>query len=77
MQERIPYSALQKAITINVLYFVLYPNQEHFTTAGILWDIEKELRICDDIELHYIELPKLITQWRDAQVNPWQDALVR
>ncbi|OUB62839.1 Rpn family recombination-promoting nuclease/putative transposase [Bacillus thuringiensis] len=77
MQEGMPYSELQNAITINVLDFVLYPNQEHFTTTGILWDVEKELRICDDIEIHYIELPKLIAQWRDAQVNPWQDALVR
>ncbi|MED2933778.1 Rpn family recombination-promoting nuclease/putative transposase [Bacillus wiedmannii] len=77
MQEGMPYSELQNAITINVLDFVLYPNQEHFTTTGILWDVEKELRICDDIEIHYIELPKLITQWRDAQVNPWHDALVR
>jgi len=37
----------------------------------------KKLRICDDIEIHYIELPKLIAQWRDEQVNPWQDTLVR
>ncbi|MGE6552980.1 Rpn family recombination-promoting nuclease/putative transposase [Bacillus mycoides] len=77
MQEGMPYSELQNAITINVLDFVLYPNQEHFTTTGILWDVEKELRICDDIEIHYIELPKLIAKWRDAQVNPWHDALVR
>ncbi|WP_144519107.1 Rpn family recombination-promoting nuclease/putative transposase [Bacillus thuringiensis] len=77
MQEGMPYSELQKAITINVLDFVLYPNQEHFATTGILWDVEKELRICNDIELHYIELPKLIVQWRDEQVNPWHDALVR
>jgi len=39
--------------------------------------MEKELRICDDIEIHYIELPKLIVQWGNAQVNPWHDTLVR
>ncbi|MGU3442257.1 Rpn family recombination-promoting nuclease/putative transposase [Bacillus cereus] len=77
MQEGMPYRDLQKAITINVLDFVLYPNQEHFTTTGVLWDVEKEFRISEDIEIHYIELPKLIAQWRDAQVNPWHDALVR
>ncbi|ANN35795.1 ATPase (plasmid) [Bacillus thuringiensis serovar coreanensis] len=77
MQEGMPYSELQKGITINVLDFVLYPNQEHFQTTGVLWDVEKELRICDDIEIHSIELPKLIAQWRDAQVNPWQDTLAR
>ncbi|OUB04288.1 ATPase, partial [[Bacillus thuringiensis] serovar konkukian] len=77
MQEGMPYSELQKGITINVLDFVLYPNQEHFQTTGVLWDVEKELRICEDIEIHSIELPKLIVQWRDAQVNPWQDTLAR
>ncbi|HDR4948981.1 TPA: PD-(D/E)XK nuclease family transposase [Bacillus cereus] len=77
MQEGMPYSELQKAITINVLDFVLYPNQEYFQTTGVLWDVEKELRISEDIEIHYIELPKIIAQWRKEQVNPWQDTFVR
>ncbi|PEQ00882.1 Rpn family recombination-promoting nuclease/putative transposase, partial [Bacillus toyonensis] len=77
MQEGMPYSELQKSITINVLDFILYPNQEHFQTTGILWDVEKELRISEDIEIHYIEMPKIIAQWREEQVNPWQDSLVR
>ena len=77
MQEGMPYSELQKSITINVLDFILYPNQGHFQTTGILWDVEKELRISEDIEIHYIEMPKIIAQWRDAQVNPRQDSLVR
>ncbi|MDZ3952385.1 Rpn family recombination-promoting nuclease/putative transposase [Bacillus thuringiensis] len=77
MQEGMSYSELQKAITINVLDFILYPDQEHFQTTGVLWDVEKDLRISEDIEIHYIELPKIIAQWRDAQVNPRQDALAR
>ncbi|MHB0799149.1 Rpn family recombination-promoting nuclease/putative transposase [Bacillus thuringiensis] len=77
MQEGMPYSELQKSITINVLDFVLYPNQEHFQTTGILWDVEKEIRISEDIEIHYIEMPKIIAQWREEQVNPWHDSLVR
>lgn len=72
-----PYSGLQKSITINVLDFVLYPNHVHFQTTGTLWDPEKELQISEEIEIHYIELPKLIAQWRDEQVNPWHDSLVR
>ncbi|WP_144519834.1 Rpn family recombination-promoting nuclease/putative transposase [Bacillus thuringiensis] len=77
MQEGIPYSKLQKAITINVLDFVLYPKQEHVATTGVLWDVEQGIRISEDIEIHYIELPKLIAQWRKEQVNPWQDTFVR
>ncbi|MED2934062.1 Rpn family recombination-promoting nuclease/putative transposase, partial [Bacillus wiedmannii] len=77
MNEGMPYSQLQKAITINVLDFVLFQTQESFQTTGTLWDVEKELRISNEIEIHYIELPKLVAQWRDAQVNPWHDSLVR
>ncbi|PEO39930.1 Rpn family recombination-promoting nuclease/putative transposase, partial [Bacillus wiedmannii] len=77
MQEGMAYSELQKAITINVLDFVLYPNQEHFATKGVLWDVEQGFRISNDIEIHYIELPKLLAQWREAQVNPWNDSYVR
>ncbi|SPT76344.1 Signal transduction histidine kinase [Bacillus cereus] len=38
MQEGMSYSELQKAITVNVLDFVLYPNYENFQTMGILWN---------------------------------------
>ncbi|MCQ6344105.1 Rpn family recombination-promoting nuclease/putative transposase [Bacillus cereus] len=77
MQEGMPYSKLQKAITINVLDFILFPIHDGFQTTGTLWDIEKEVLVSEDIEIHHVELPKLIAQWRDAQVNPWHDALVR
>ncbi|PEF61820.1 Rpn family recombination-promoting nuclease/putative transposase [Bacillus cereus] len=77
MQEGMPYSKLQKAITINVLDFILFPIHDGFQTTGTLWDIEKEVLVSEDIEIHHIELPKLIAQWRNEQVNPWHDALVR
>lgn len=77
MQEGMPYSKLQKAITINVLDCILFPIHDGFQTTGTLWDIEKEVLVSEDIEIHHIELPKLIAQWRNEQVNPWHDALVR
>ncbi|MDZ3952308.1 Rpn family recombination-promoting nuclease/putative transposase [Bacillus thuringiensis] len=77
MQEGMAYSALKKAITINVLDFVLYPNYEQFQTTGVLWDVGQNFCIHEDIEIHYIELPKLFAKWKDAQINPWHDSLVR
>ncbi|HDR6248221.1 TPA: PD-(D/E)XK nuclease family transposase, partial [Bacillus cereus] len=77
MQEGMAYRELQKAITINVLDFVLYPNYENFQTMGILWDVEQKFCVHEDIEIHYIELPKLLTKWQDEQINPWQDPFVR
>ncbi len=77
MQEGMPYSKLQKAITINMLDFILFSIHDGFQTTGTLWDIEKEVLVSEDIEIHHIELPKLIAQWRNEQVNPWHDTLAR
>ncbi|OOR07097.1 ATPase [Bacillus cereus] len=76
MNEGMPYRDLHKAITINVLDFVMYPAHDSFQTIGTLWDMEQQLQVSEDIEIHFIELPKLVAQWRDAQVNPWHDSLV-
>lgn len=77
MQEGMPYRELKRAITINVLDFILFPIHDSFQTTGNLWDIQKEVLVSDQIEIHYLELPKILTQWREAQVNPWHDSLVR
>ncbi|MGX5634483.1 Rpn family recombination-promoting nuclease/putative transposase [Bacillus thuringiensis] len=77
VQEGRSYSELQKAIMINVLDFGLYSNHEQFQTTGVLWDTEKEFCINRDIEIHYIELPKLIALWRGGEIDPWQGSLVR
>ncbi|PHG70360.1 Rpn family recombination-promoting nuclease/putative transposase [Bacillus toyonensis] len=77
MQEGMPYRELKRAITINVLDFIVFPIHDSFHTTGNLWDVEKEVLMSDQIEIHYLELPKIITQWRESQVNPWHDSLVR
>ncbi|MDF9622617.1 Rpn family recombination-promoting nuclease/putative transposase [Bacillus cereus] len=77
MQEGMPYRDLKRAITINVLDFIVFPIHDSFQTTGNLWDAEKEVLMSDQIEIHYLELPKIITQWRESQVNPWHDSLVR
>lgn len=77
MQEGMPYSKLEKSITIHVLDFILFPIHDGFQTTGTLWDIEKEVLVSEDIEIHYIELPKLTAQWRNEQVNLWHDVLAR
>ncbi|MGG1149809.1 Rpn family recombination-promoting nuclease/putative transposase [Bacillus wiedmannii] len=77
MNGGMTYRDLHKSITINVLDFVTYPVHDSFQTTGTLWDIDKQLQVSKDIEIHFIELPKLVAQWRDAQVNPWHDSLVR
>lgn len=50
----------------------MFPEYEAFHTIGILWNQQQQKVLSDDIEVHIVELPKLMQQWRNEQVNPWK-----
>ncbi|HHQ2481162.1 TPA: Rpn family recombination-promoting nuclease/putative transposase [Bacillus cereus] len=77
MQEGMPYRSLRKTITINLLDFILFSQDETFHTIGQLWNPKKKQILSDDIEIHFVEIPKLVKQWREEKVNPWENAFVR
>ncbi len=77
LQKGMPYSSLHKTITINLLNFAMFPEYEAFHTTGILWNQEQQKLLSDDIEVHIVEIPKLMQQWREEKVNPWEDSFVR
>lgn len=77
MKEGMPYRDLRKTITINLLDFILFSSYEDFHTTGQLWNTQKPKMLTNDIEIHFIEIPKLFKQWREEKVNPWEDAFVR
>ncbi|OLR26454.1 Rpn family recombination-promoting nuclease/putative transposase [Bacillus cereus] len=77
MKKGSSYDMLRKTITINILNFPVFPEYETFHTTGKLWDIDLQKLLLDDLELHIIEIPKLMTQWKQEQVNPWEDDFVR
>ncbi len=77
LQKGMPYSSLHKTITINLLNFVMFPEYEAFHTIGILWNQQQQKLLSDDIEVHIVEIPKLLQQWREEKVNPWEDSFVR
>lgn len=70
LQKGMPYSALHKTITINLLNFVMFQEYEDFHTTGKLWNIQQQKPLSDDIEVHVVEIPKLMQQWREEKVNP-------
>ncbi|MBE7168441.1 Rpn family recombination-promoting nuclease/putative transposase [Bacillus toyonensis] len=76
-QKGMPYSSLHKTITINLLNFVMFPEYEAFHTTGILWNQQQQKLLSDDIEVHIVEISKLLQQWREEKVNPWEDSFVR
>lgn len=77
MQEGMPYHSLRKTITINLLDFVLFSTYEEFHTTGQLWNTQKQQVLNEDIEIHFVEIPKLVKQWREEKINPWKNAFVR
>ncbi|MBJ8031864.1 Rpn family recombination-promoting nuclease/putative transposase [Bacillus cereus group sp. N21] len=77
LQKGMPYSSLHKTITINLLNFVMFQEYKEFHTTGKLWNIQQQNVLSDDIEVHIVEIPKLMQQWRDEKVNPWEDSFVR
>ncbi|WP_235190150.1 Rpn family recombination-promoting nuclease/putative transposase [Bacillus gaemokensis] len=77
MQEGMPYRSLRKTITINLLDFILFSHDEAFHTIGQLWNTKSQQLLSDDIEIHFVEIPKLVKQWREEKVNPWENAFVR
>ncbi|PEF30471.1 ATPase [Bacillus thuringiensis] len=77
LQKAMPYSALHKTITINLLNFVMFSEHPAFHTTSILWNTQQKKLLSDDIEIHTIEIPKLTEQWYEEKVNPWKDPFVR
>ena len=77
MQEGMPYHSLRKTITINLLDFILFSTYEEFHTTGQLWNTQKQQVLSEDIEIHFVEIPKLVKQWREEKINPWENAFVR
>jgi len=76
MQEGMPYRSLRRTITINLLDFILFSYDESFHTIGQLWNVKIQQVLSDDIEIHFVEIPKLVKQWREEKVNPWENTFV-
>ncbi|ARF12830.1 hypothetical protein SporoS204_00770 [Sporosarcina ureae] len=58
---------------MNILNFDLITQ----TDAYHLHEDEKKFRIADGLELHFIEIPKLLAHWYDEKLDPWSDVLAR
>lgn len=71
------YMELKPTITINILNFTLLPETDLFHTSYHLYEDEEKFRIDDILELHVIEIPKLLKHWKENRLDPWNDVLAR
>lgn len=56
---------------------MLITKTELFHTTYHLYEDEEKFRLDDVMELHFIEIPKLLTHWKEDRLDPWNDVLVR
>ncbi|KZE78533.1 hypothetical protein AV654_01895 [Paenibacillus elgii] len=61
LEEGQKYKDLKKTITINILNFNFIPNDRYYNLFH-LREHHSGLRLTDDIEIHFMELPKLQSQ---------------
>lgn len=71
------YMDLKPTIVINILNFTLLPKTDSFHTSYHLFEDEEKFRIDDVLELHFIEIPKLLKHWKEGRLDPWNDILAR
>ncbi|KLU60281.1 PD-(D/E)XK nuclease family transposase [Peptococcaceae bacterium CEB3] len=64
-------------ITIDILNFSCFKETEDFHSIFGLYEKDKHFLLTDALAQHYIELPKLRKKWRQKEVTPQQDRLVR
>lgn len=46
-------------------------------TTGQFWSEQQKQVLLDDLEIHFIEIPKLLQQWREEKINPWENEFAR
>ncbi len=54
----------------------MFSEYEAFHTTEILWNQQQQKILSSDIEAHIVEIPKRMPQWRNEQVNHWEDSFV-
>lgn len=77
MREGMAYKELAKTITINILDFNYIKQTRNYHSVFRLFEIEEGFELTEALEIHFMELPKLLVKWRERLVSPWEDDLVR
>ena len=77
MQKGMPYTELAKTITINILNFRFLQKTDRFHTTFHLYEDQEQFPLTDVLEIHFMEIPKLMDKWELRTVNPYDNELER
>jgi predicted transposase/invertase (TIGR01784 family) len=77
LNEGMGYKELAKTITINILNFRFVKPTERYHTTFHLFEDEEKFLLTDVLEIHFMEIPKIMVNWRKKALNLHEDLLVR
>ncbi|WP_234032336.1 Rpn family recombination-promoting nuclease/putative transposase [Lentibacillus cibarius] len=77
LEKGMAYSELRPVIAINILNFTLFHEMERFHTSYHLYDDQRQTKLTNMMEFHFIEMSKLINDWKRDQLDPWNSVLAR
>ncbi|GAA0447776.1 hypothetical protein GCM10008983_27320 [Lentibacillus halophilus] len=77
LEKGMAYSELRPVIAINILNFNLFRETERFHTSYHLYDDEHQVKLTNVMEFHFIEMSKLINDWKRDELDPWNSVLAR
>ncbi|WP_106494650.1 Rpn family recombination-promoting nuclease/putative transposase [Lentibacillus sp. Marseille-P4043] len=77
LKKNMDYKELRPVISINILNFDVFSQTERLHTTYHLYEDEDKYKLTDIMEFHFIEMTKLIRDWKDDKLDPWNDALAR
>ena len=77
MRKGTGYRELKTVILINILNFTLFEQTVKYHTSFHLTEDEEGFRLTDVLNMHFFEMPKLLTSWKSGKLRPQVDILAR
>jgi tetrahydromethanopterin S-methyltransferase subunit G len=71
------YQELAPTITINIVNFRYLSSTKRYHTTFHVREDEEGFLLTDVLEVHFMELPKLMDQWEKGEASPEENQLVR
>ncbi|MDC3414481.1 Rpn family recombination-promoting nuclease/putative transposase [Aquibacillus sp. 3ASR75-11] len=77
LHKKMTYKELRPVIAINIVNFNLFNHTDQFHTSYHLYEDEERFKLTNVMEFHFIEMSKLIQDWKNDKLDPWNNVLAR
>ncbi|MFF1994398.1 Rpn family recombination-promoting nuclease/putative transposase [Bacillus mycoides] len=77
MTQGMKYTELRPTICINIVDFILFPEEKDFHNINTVMNRKSKRIITENMQLHFLEIPKVMQEWKEERVDPWEDILAR